>query len=64
MLGKQIEKIRTKKGLSRYQLARLADVSDPTIKAVEEGKGVQLTVFRKVAKSVGYEVVLKKIKLK
>jgi transcriptional regulator with XRE-family HTH domain len=58
LLGQRLLALRTRKGWSRYELARRSGVSHPTIWRLENGKKkqVDVVVIRRLAKCLGVGV--------
>ena len=57
-LGKNLKKLRDKKGLSQDRLAKLADIANNTIIKIEQGENVnpRLDTLRKIAKALDVSV--------
>ncbi len=57
-LGKNLKKLRYKKGLSQDRLAKLADIANNTIIKIEQGENVnpRLDTLRKIAKALDVSV--------
>lgn len=53
-LGKNLKKLREKKGLSQDRLAKVADVANNTIIKIEQGKNMNPTLdtLKKIAKAL------------
>ena len=49
----KIEQVRTKKGMSKYRLAKLSGLDYVTITKIEKGGDVKLSNLRKIAKALG-----------
>ena len=54
-LSNNLKKLREKKGLSQYRLAKLADVANNTIIKIEQGENINptLATLKKIAKALG-----------
>ncbi len=52
----KIEQVRTKKGMSKYRLAKLSGLDYVTITKIEKGGDVKLSNLRKIAKALEVEV--------
>ena len=56
-LGKNLKRIRTKKGISQGEIGRILDVDKSFVSNIENGKtNPTLTTIAKIAKAIGVSV--------
>lgn len=55
IVGGRLRDARVESGLTVFELARLADIPAPTLRAVEVGRPASLLVLFRVARAVGVD---------
>ena len=52
-VGRQVREYRIRKGLEQAQVAEIADISERTVRALEQGGGSSLDTLLRVMKALG-----------